>query len=272
MLAAMTRTEARGYGAWLAAVLLALTMMVSVPGISHAQTKDESALKILKAMSDYVAAQKNISATFDTDIEVITSNLQKIQFTSSGSVKLNRPNNLHATRTGGYADVELMFDGTNVTILAKHSNTHAEIKTPGSIDELVMKLRDEFDVAIPGADLLLAGVYDQLTAGVLDAKHIGHGVVDGVECEHLAFRNEDTDWQIWIETGARPIPRKYVITSKAVTSGPQYTLRVKTWGGDAPIAADAFTFKAPEGAKKVEPKELQDIDEVPAGTIAGDKK
>jgi hypothetical protein len=51
-------------------------------------------------------------------------------------------------------------------------------------------------------DLLLTNAYDELMANVLDAKHIGQGVVDGVECEHLAFRGTDTDWQIWIETGA----------------------------------------------------------------------
>jgi hypothetical protein len=54
--------------------------------------------------------------------------------------------------------------------------------------------------------LLLTHVYDQLIEGVLEAKHIGQGVIDGVECEHLAFRNGNTDWQIWIEFGARPIP------------------------------------------------------------------
>ena len=49
-----------------------------------AQAQENAARKILKAMSDYVAAQKVISLTFDSDIEVMTVELQKIQFTSSG--------------------------------------------------------------------------------------------------------------------------------------------------------------------------------------------
>jgi len=61
-------------------------------------------------------------------------------------------------------------------------------------------------------------------ADVIESANIGKGVIDGIECDHLAFRNIDTDWQIWIEAGARPIPRKYVITSKAVAGAPQYTL------------------------------------------------
>ena len=51
--------------------------------------------------------------------------------------------------------------------------------------------------------------------------------MDGVVCDHLAFRNLDTDWQIWVESGERPLPRKYVITSKTVAAAPQYTLRLR---------------------------------------------
>ena len=125
---------------------------------------------------------------------------------------------------------------------------------------------------MPGADLLLSDPYAVLSADVIDAKHIGRGVINGVECEHLAFRNLDTDWQIWVRTGDKPIPCKFVITSKAVTGGPQYTLLITDWKTDAPIAADAFGLQPPAGAKKVEFKELSDIDEVPPGIIAGGKK
>ena len=89
----------------------------------------------------------------------------------------------------------------------------------------------------------------------------GLGVVDGVECEHLAFRGPDTDWQIWIETGAKPVPRKYVITSKTVAGAPQYTLRIKEWKAD--LSPDVFVFKPAQGANKLALKDLTDIDEVP---------
>ncbi len=111
-------------------------------------------------------------------------------------------------------------------------------------------------------------VYDELMADVIDAKHVGHGVIDGVDCDHLAFRTPDLDWQLWVEIGARPIPRKYVITSKTVTGAPQYTLRIKEWRGDVQIAADAFSFKAPADARRVEFVALREIDEIPPGQHA----
>jgi hypothetical protein len=245
------------------------TMTVFAPS-AHAQ-KNMDAVKTLKAMSDYVAGQKTLSVTFDSDVEVITSELQKVQFTSSGQIQLNRPDKLHATRTGGYTDVEVVFDGKTLTVNGKDRNIFAQLDTPGSVDQLIGLLRDKYSVAAPGGDLLLSRSFDEMMADVIDAKDIGRGVIDGVECEHLAFRNSDTDWQIWIELGARPIPHKYVITSKAVTGMPQYTLRIKDWRTD--VAADAFAFKSAQGAKKVELQALADTDEIPQGTIAtGDKK
>ena len=114
--------------------------------------------------------------------------------------------------------------------------------------------------------------YEVLNADVIDAKHIGRGIVNGVECEHLAFRNDDTDWQIWVEVGARPFPRKLVITSKTLTGAPQYTLLVTDWKSDAMIPPGAFAFAAPAGMKKVEFKDLIDVDEVPPGITRGSKQ
>jgi hypothetical protein len=232
----------------------------------------DDASKILKSMSDYIASQKVISATFDTDIEVITPDLQKIQFTSSGQLSLSRPDKLRATRTGGYADIELVFDGKTATLFGKNINAFAQLDAPGSIDQLIDRLRNQSSLELPGADLLLSNAYDVLMSDVIDAKHIGQGIIDGIECEHLAFRNLDTDWQVWVEVGPRPIPHKYVITSKAVTGGPQYTLRIKDWKSDAQLYADAFVFKLPTDAKKVGIKALSEIDEVPAGVVPGGKK
>src|SRR5512139_1247860 len=84
------------------------TVLVATPA---ARAQDDDAAKILKAMSDYMARQQSISLSFDTDIEVITPEIQKIQFASSGKLVLSRPDRLRASRTGGYADVELVFDG-----------------------------------------------------------------------------------------------------------------------------------------------------------------
>ena len=134
---AISRRKPPDIGKDVIVFVLTLTAMLFLP--RHAQAQDAS--KVLKAMSDYLTGQNTISMTFDSDIEVITSELQKIQFTSSGQVMLNRPDKLRASRTGGYADVELVFDGKTATVFGKHLNAFAQADAPGSVDQLIEHLR-----------------------------------------------------------------------------------------------------------------------------------
>jgi hypothetical protein len=236
--------------------------------------RGDDAAKVLKAMTDYTAAQKSISATFDSDIEVVTPELEKIQFTSSGKLQLTRPDKLRIRRTGGYADVELVYDGKTVSIYGNNAKAYAQAELAGTIDQLVDLIQAKSGAAMPGTDLLLSNAYDEMMSNVIAAQHIGQGVIDGVECEHLAFRAVDTDWQIWIESGARPVPRKYVITSKTLAGAPQYTLRIKDWKTEAVADADAFVFKPPADATKanLDSEIMVEFDELPPGTSAGAKK
>jgi hypothetical protein len=251
--------------------LLGAILISGVPA-GKATAEEGAAEKILKGMSDYVSRQENLSLKYDADVEVVTPSVEKIQFSASGDVTLSRPNKFRVSRIGGYADVELVADGATVTVHDRDGNRFAQVPGVGSFDQVVDRLRTETQLELPGADLLLSKPYEELIAGVIEAKHIGRGVVEGVECEHLAFRNLDTDWQIWIEAGERPVPRKYVITSKATAAAPQYTLRLRDWRTGLSPAPDAFTFKPPPGSNGVAITVLKNIDEVPAGVVPGGVK
>lgn len=248
-------------------VLLGFALSGALSGAVRAAQND--AEDVLRAMTEYVARQKTIALSFDSDIEVITPELEKIQFTNSGEALLSRPDKLRARRFGGYSDVTLFFDGKTVSIHGKSVGGYARFEAPGSVDELLTALRHGHGIALPGADLLLTNAFDVLMAGVQEAKYIGPGVIDGVMCDHLAFRNFDTDWQLWVEQGAAPIPRKMVITSKTLNSAPQYTLRVKKWSTGVLPASDAFTFVPPAGAKILDPAYLIELDELPQGAPQG---
>ena len=254
--------------------LAALGLAVPALGfsIAGAARADDDAAAIVKAMSDYVAAQQTISATFDTSIEVVTPQIEKIQFTSSGSLDLKRPNQFRAHRLGGYADVEVVGDGKLVTIFGRNLGKFAQFPADGAtIDDVVDGLRAA-GAELPAADLLSADAYGALMQDVIEAKHVGRGVIDGVECEHLAFRTVDTDWQLWVAVGDKPVPRQLVITSKGVAAAPQYTIRIKSWNSAPDFAADAFTFTAPAGATKVDFAALEGIDEVPPSVPMGEGK
>lgn len=246
---------------------IAASALLLLPGVAGAQDggKDE-ALAILKSMSDYLAGLTSLHVTTDSDIEVITPMLEKIQFASSGDVVMARPGKVRITRQGGYADMMLTYDGKTVLLADVAGKRHATMALEGSVTDLVDATHAMPGAGMPGADLLLPDVFARLSADVIEAKHVGVGVVGGTECEHLAFRNADTDWQLWVRTGDAPAPCKLVITSKAVAGAPQYTLTVRSFEANAAVSDDQFATAAPDGSTEVKLPDLGNLDEIPPAT------
>lgn len=255
---------------WVTRIFGVIALMLAFGAVvdRDAEAAEGDAYAILKAMSDHLSQQQTLSLTFDSSIEVITPQIEKIQFTNSGELLLQRPNHLRAHRVGGYSDVELVFDGEAVSIYSQGLNAYAQAEMKGTVDELLAALRLGHAVSLPAADFLMSNPYQALIDDVLEAKHIGPAVIDGVPCEHLAFRNLDTDWQVWIEAGDQPMLRKVVITSKTLAGAPQYTLRIKDWDATVQPAAEAFTFVIPEGASELGPDDFIKLDELPEGAPA----
>jgi hypothetical protein len=98
---------------------------------------------------------------------------------------------------------------------------------------------------------------------VVDIKDLGSGVVGGTECDSLAFRTAEVDWQIWIAQGDHPYPCRYVITSKLVAGGPQYSVQISDWKTGSAATKDDFTFKNPGNAQKVELEDLKGAGDLP---------
>jgi hypothetical protein len=252
------------------AAAMALFLGLGTPTGAIADEAD--AKQLLKAMSDYMAAQKSISFGYDATLEVVTKDNQKLALASSGTVILNRPEKIRATRSGGFADVEMLFDGKSLTLISKYPNLYSQFDVPGTIDHLIDELKDKHNKPLPGADLIMSNTYEELMADVIDTKDLGSGVIDGVECDYLAFRKEEVDWQIWIAHGDRPYPCRYVITSKDIAHSPQYSIQLRDWKTGDEVAADDFQFKNSSNARKVDQKDLQGMSELPDHFKRGSKQ
>ena len=79
----------------------------------------------------------------------------------------------------------------------------------------------------------------------------GQDVIGSALCDHYAFRQGQIDWQIWIEVGSKPLPRKIVITNRADEARPQ-SVTLIDWNLKPNPSAAVFKFSPPKGAKKIE--------------------
>lgn len=251
------RNRINGSALGLIAGALCFAFAVAGSGPAKAESPDEAARQVLKSMTDYVSKLDAVSLDFSADLEAVTTKGFKLQFPASGQMTLDRPNRFRITRKGGHSDIELVSDGETVTLYGRGKNAYAQKNAPATFDDFVEAGREKRGVDIPGADLFLSNVYEVLMEPVTEAMYLGTGVVDGVECDHLAFRTPDVDWQIWVAKGDKPYPCKYVVTSKWTTAAPEYSLRIRNWNDSPKLDGDSFAFEPADGANKVE---LSDID------------
>jgi hypothetical protein len=250
----------------LASAALVLGMLLAVafaPASAATQKLDPSVDRILKSMASYLTTAKAFSMKADVSLEVILRTGQKLQLCSSYSLLFRRPSEFRVAVKGTVADAEFTFDGKTLTLFGRKPNAYVQRPVAGTIDDAIRAWERETGIAATGADLLLTDVYSILTKGVRSSDYFGIGWANGVECHHLSLRKKNVDVQLWVRTGDRPVPMKYVITTKWMTGAPQFELVLRDWDTSPEIKDGQFVFTAPAGARKLDAVPLQEIDELP---------
>jgi hypothetical protein len=213
---------------------------------------DPKADAVLKRMGQALAGAK--SFTFDS--HAITQHVledgQKVEFARSSKFAIRRPNRVAADVVGDVEELSFRYDGKTVTLYNKQTNSYGACEAKENIDATCDLLAGKYGMVLPLADLLFEDAYKTLTSAVRSGRHLGSGYVFDVKCHHLAFRQEAVDWQIWVDEGERPLPRKLVITYKETPAQLQFTAYLNNWNVSADLPDDRFTFKAPADAKKID--------------------
>lgn len=212
---------------------------------SPAAADETDAREILAAMSDYMTGLETFSFNYDSTLEVVTTEDQKIGIATSGTVAVARPGSIRATRMGGFASMELAFDGSTFTLIDRNTGAYSQLAIDGTIDSTIDTLRDDHGLVLPAADLLMANPVETLLDGVTDVKDLGSGVIGGLECDHIALRNDELDLQIWIAQGETPHPCRYVLSARDVPHQPQYDIQFSDWTTD--VNADELSVSPPDG-------------------------
>jgi hypothetical protein len=239
---------------FLVVTALALIVLTGIPTESRGQPAaiEPKADQLLQKMSDYLGGLQRFSVQTENTLEVVLGSGEKIQYDSPAELLIQRPNKLRAQRKGDIVNQEFYYDGKTFTLHNPDHKYYAQVNAPSTIDETLDFARTQLDVFAPGGDLIYKNAYAILTEDVISGFYVGMSVAGGVRCHHLAFRGNEVDWQIWIEEGEKPLPRKFVVTTKWMTGAPQFTVAMKNWNVSPKLTEDMFTFVPPKDAQKID--------------------
>ena len=240
--------------AWLVCGLSLMILSAPTPG--GAQDKDApidpQADSVLRQMSDYLNTLEQFTVRAENGFDTLLPSGQILQMGRSMEISVRRPDRLRGSIHGGRYDQEFYYDGSSITLFTKGVNYYATTEAPPSMEAALDDAEESVGLVAPFADLISKDAYDNLIEDVTLGLYVGLSTISGVECHHLAFRGEETDWQIWIENGEKPLPRKFMITSKWITGAPRFVGLVTGWDLSPELKDSLFTFVAPEGAEEIE--------------------
>ena len=211
---------------------------------------DSKAVNALRTMGAYLRTMKSFGVDVKGARDEVMDDGQKILISGTVKYLVRTPDRLRAEINTDRKQRTIYFNGKTLTLYAPRMHYYATVAAPPTNEQVLDTLRAKYDVELPIADLFLWGTPRDGVNDLTQARYIGPSTVDGIQTDQYAFRQEGTDWQIWIEQGSRPLPRRLVITSVDKPEAPQY-FATMMWDLTANTDDSNFMFEPPKDAKQI---------------------
>ena len=208
--------------------------------------------RILRQMSDYLSTADEFTFHADVTYDEVLASGEEIEYGGTADVTVRRPDGLHVEYRGDERQTRVVYDGRTFTLYDLDVNVYAVTEAPPDIDAAVDLVFEKYGFSVPIADLIYSDPYSALTGSAESGFVVGLHPVGGTPCHHLVFSQEAVDWQIWIEAGPRPVPRKLVIILKDEPGSPRYSARLSGWDFQPRLSDHYFEFHPPNGADEIE--------------------
>lgn len=229
----------------------ALGTLALAPAAAGAQTIDPKARAIVEAMGAYLASLERFAVKADVSTEAVTHDGEKIEIVGLSSAIVARPNLFYGDSYGSMIEQRFYYDGKTLTLVQPGSDAYATVAAPPTIDAMLDFAAGKLGVEAPAGDLLASDGAKRLLASATSGRYIGETTIGGVRCQQVAFRGPEVDWQLWVQTGAKPLPCRYVITSKTVAGSPSFGITMHDWNMSPSVNAATFTFRPDPGDRRV---------------------
>ena len=222
-----------------------------VPAQAEATSEiDPDAMAALNRMGTYLRSIKAFQVETTTTRDEVLDDGQLVQLDSKVNLLVRFPDKMRVEVTNPRQHRLYLYNGKDFTIFGERVNYYATVPVPETVSKLAIQLDDKYGIEIPLEDLFFWGTPQSKEKDITGATDIGPSEINGITCEHYAFRQKGLDWQVWIQLGDYPLPLKLVLTTLTDDSRPQYSSTL-TWNLAPSFNGAAFEFNPPPDAHKI---------------------
>ena len=211
---------------------------------------DPAAITALTRMGDFLRKQTSLQIKAATSTDEALDSGQTVQLNAQVDLSVRRPDRLRVNRYSERKNREFFFDGKTFTMFAPRDGYYTQFPAPPNLQQLVELLARRYGIDLPLADLFYWGTDKSSVADIRSAVNIGPSTVEGAKCDHFALRQPGVDWQIWIQQGAEPLPRKMIVTNTEDPGRPQHEV-VMAWTLNPQLPEQLFVFVPPPDAHPI---------------------
>ncbi len=206
----------------------------------------------MSTMCNYLKSLQSFTFTAEVETDQVYPNGQSVQVSRTASVAVKRPDKVYSHVVGDDRDRLFIYDGKTVTVADMDRGVYAVTDAPPTFDATIDMLSEKYGLNAPLSDLLSADPCPAMLENVRTGDCVGAHQAAGKACDHLAFSQKNVDWQLWVEKGKVPLPRKLVITDKEIMGWPQYEATFTDWDVSPRLQPGLFTFKPVEGMRRID--------------------
>ena len=214
---------------------------------------EDGAIDALKEMSNFLMQANTMQIVSNGSLDVVTNNGQRIQLDGTTTYKVRKPAGFVIDYQSDIKSRRFIYDGKTFTVYSPKLGYYSSVPAPATNRDVLKTIYDKFGIALPLEDLFRwgDGSNDDRIKALKSAYDVGPATIDGVETDHYAFREDDVDWEVWIQQGDQPFPRKLVIIDRNDPAKPTFIARLQWQLNPAFTDAD-FTFVPDANAKKIQ--------------------
>ncbi len=224
----------------------------SVPAATAAEgTVDPESVAALKRMSAYLMSLNTFEITSESSMDVVTEEGQRVQLDGVTQYKVRKPGFV-IDYVSDLKSRRFIYDGKQMTVFAPKMGFYATVPAPPTNREVLDRAYQNYGIKLPLEDLFRWSDPDSVQAGALKSGYkLGTATLGGIETDHYVFREESVDWEVWIQQGDQPLPRKVVIVDRTQPERPAFTTRLQ-WKVNPPLTDADFAFTPDKDAKRIE--------------------
>jgi hypothetical protein len=197
-------------------------------------------------MGDYLRSLSKFQVDAEVTQDTVLETGQKIKSEASTTLKVQGHDRMYARTEGDVRTREFFYNGKKLTQYSPYLKYYTTVDAPPKVSETLHMIEDHYGIQIPMEDLFLFGSDQAQIDALKEALYVGPSTIKGKLCDHLAFRQEGVDWQLWITRAEKPLPCKLVITTTDEKSFPEYSA-VYRWNLKPGFQESMFTFKPAKG-------------------------